>query len=179
MISTHDTGVLDEILRDVAIVELRDNCIAFFLEASKGKTYSRTPSLALRLPHGDYVIVVKPTTTHANGVMVDDRGVLIECLKRCKDAVENKFPVKMLGVCVKTAAQKARWYLNGKSDEAATALVEMARLFVADPQSVISRNTDNCCCCGRALRDEVSRARGVGPECLTKMGVFFQWGCLT
>lgn len=176
---TQDTAFLDEILRDHAILELRDNCVAFFLEASEGKIYSRTPSLALRLPHDDYVVVVKPTTTHSNGVMVDDRGVLIECLKRCNDAVQNKFPVKMLGVCVETSARKTMWYRNGKSDGAATALVEMARLFVDDPQSVIARNTNNCCCCGKSLRDEVSRARGVGPECLTKMGVFFRWGCLT
>ena len=179
MIRTQDKDVLDDILRDLGILKLRDNCVSFFLEASQGKIYSRTPSLALRLPHKDYVIVVKPTTTHAGGVMVDDRGVLIECLKRCNDANGNNFPVRMLGVRVGTSAQKTRWYLDGKSDEAAMALVEMARSFLADPQSVIARNTDNCCCCGKALRDEVSRARGVGPECLTKMGVFFQWGCLT
>ncbi len=155
---TQETDVLDEILKDFAILELRDTCTAFFLEASKGKTCSRIPSLALRLPHEDYVIVVKPTTTHANAVMVDDRGVLIECLKRCKDAAENKFPVRMLSLCVKDATQKKRWYRNGKSNDAAMALVEIARLFVADPQSVFGRNTDNCCCCGRALRDELSRA---------------------
>ena len=176
---TKDTKVLDEILRDLAILELRENCVAFFLDASQGKTYSRKPPLALRLPHGDYVIVVKPTTTRSNGVRVNDHGVLIECLKECKDAVENKFPVRMLAVLVETSAKKMRWYFNGKSEEAAMALVEMAKLFVADPQSVIARNTNNCCCCGKPLRDEVSRARGVGPECLTKMGVFFQWGCLT
>jgi hypothetical protein len=174
-----DSEVLDEILKDFAILELRDNCIEFFLEASEGKVYSRAPSLALRLPHEDYVIVVKPMITRRQGVMVDDRGVLIECLKRCNDAVQNKFPVRMLKVSVETSARKTMWYRNGKSDGAATSLVEMARFFVDDPQSVISRNTDNCCCCGKSLRDEVSRARGVGPECLTKMGVFFRWGCLT
>lgn len=177
--TTKEINVLDETLRDLVILELRDKCVAFFLDASHGKTYSRTPPLALRLPHGDYVIVVKPTATHSNGVMVDDRGVLIECLKRCKDAAESKFPVRMLSVLVETTARKTRWYHNGKSDEAATAIVEMAKLFVADPQSVIAKNTNNCCVCGKALRDEVSRARGVGPECLTKMGVFFRWGCLT
>jgi hypothetical protein len=174
-----DSEVLDEILKDFTILALRDHCIEFFLEASEGKVYSRAPSLALRLPHEDYVIVVKPMITRRQGVMVDDRGVLIECLKRCNDAVQNKFPVKMLKVSVETSARKTMWYRNGKSDGAATALVEMARFFVDDPQSVISRNTDNCCCCGKSLRDEVSRARGVGPECLTKMGVFFRWGCLT
>lgn len=174
-----DSEVLDEILKDVAILELRDNCIEFFLEASEGKVYSRAPSLALRLPHEEYVIVVKPMITRRQGVMVDDRGVLIECLKRCNDAVQNKFPVKMLKVSVETSARRTMWYRYGKSDGAATALVEMARVFVDDPQSVISRNTANCCCCGKSLRDEVSRARGVGPECLTKMGVFFRWGCLT
>lgn len=176
---TKERNVLDETLRDLAILELRDKCVTFFVDASQGKIYSRSPPLALRMPHGDYVIVVKPTTTHSNGVMVDDRGVLIECLKRCKDAAENKFPVKMLAVQVETSAKKTRWYSNGKSDEAAMALVEMAKLFVADPQSVIARNTNHCCCCGKPLHDAVSRARGVGPECLTKMRVFFQWGCLT
>jgi len=38
--------------------------------------------------------------------------------------------------------------------------------FVASPTAVLARSHDWCCCCGRTLTDEVSRARGIGPECI-------------
>jgi hypothetical protein len=168
---------IGESVSDPVLIEFRDACVTFFLEASRGKVYHRRPPLALRLPHDDFVIVVKPTTTHCHDdVMVDDRGIVIEVLRRCPDAVGNKFPVKMLRVMVEETARPKMWRLRGEGIRAAKALIEMAKDFLNAPRSVIERNKDNCCCCGKSLRDETSRARGVGPECLTKMGVFFSWG---
>lgn len=168
---------ISRIVGDPVLIEFRDACVTFFLDASEGKVYQRRPPLALRLPHDDFVIVVKPTTTHRHGdVTVDDRGIGIEVLRRCADAVGNKFPVKVLRVMVEDTAHPKMWRLRGEGIRAAEALIEMARDFLDDPRRVIERNKDNCCCCGKSLRDETSRARGVGPECLTKMGVFFSWG---
>ncbi len=43
--------------------------------------------------------------------------------------------------------------------------------FLVNPRSVLARSHDNCCCCGRGLRDELSRSRGIGPECIKTIGV--------
>jgi hypothetical protein len=40
------------------------------------------------------------------------------------------------------------------------------RVFVVDYHKVLSRSRQNCCICGRKLTDELSRCRGVGPECI-------------
>jgi hypothetical protein len=37
--------------------------------------------------------------------------------------------------------------------------------FLADGRALLARSHGHCSLCGRALTDEVSRARGVGPEC--------------
>ena len=55
-------------------------------------------------------------------------------------------------------------------------VVETMRQFVADPRVVLARCHDNFAICGRSLVDEVSRARGIGPECirLADCGVWWQ-----
>jgi hypothetical protein len=42
--------------------------------------------------------------------------------------------------------------------------------FLNDPKSLLALSHDNCCCCGRGLRDELSRSRGIGPECIKNIG---------
>jgi hypothetical protein len=42
--------------------------------------------------------------------------------------------------------------------------------FLTDHLAVLARSHDNCCVCGRALTDELSRSRGIGPECIQKIG---------
>ncbi|MEK6259016.1 MAG: DUF6011 domain-containing protein [Planctomycetota bacterium] len=162
---------LDELLKSDDILVLRDICMAFFGSASEGKTYARRPSLALRLPHDDFVMVVKPTTRHEGGIVtVDQRGIVIECLRRFDDRKSAKW----LTVLVTSDVRKLCWMRNETlSIEAATALVEMAGFFAIDPFFVMEKNKDNCCCCGKGLTDEVSRARGIGPECLGRLNMFF------
>ena len=172
-----DRSAISDITSDPALTELRNACVAFFAAVSGNHVYRRRPPLALRLPQDEFVTVVKPTTTHRHGeVRVDGRGIGIEVLKRCPDVVGNTFPVKMLRVVVEESARPTMWRLNGEGIGAARALIQASKAFVDDPRSIVQRNKDNCCCCGKPLRDEISRARGVGPECLTKMGMFFSKG---
>ena len=42
------------------------------------------------------------------------------------------------------------------------------RSFTLDHRSVLARARDNCAICGRVLTDELSRSRGIGPECIQK-----------
>lgn len=38
--------------------------------------------------------------------------------------------------------------------------------LIADPMATFAAQSDNCCCCGKALTDITSRLRGIGPECI-------------
>jgi hypothetical protein len=45
------------------------------------------------------------------------------------------------------------------------------REFLDNPGAVFARSHDACCICGRTLTDELSRSRGIGPECILKLDV--------
>lgn len=47
--------------------------------------------------------------------------------------------------------------------------VETIRDFIEDRRSVLARARDHCAICGRPLTDELSRGRGIGPECIQKL----------
>lgn len=38
--------------------------------------------------------------------------------------------------------------------------------LIADPMATFAAQSNNCCCCGKALTDITSRLRGIGPECI-------------
>jgi hypothetical protein len=50
--------------------------------------------------------------------------------------------------------------------------IEVMRDFLGDHGAVFARSHDHCSCCGRALIDELSRSRGIGPECIKKIPYF-------
>ncbi|WP_437194633.1 DUF6011 domain-containing protein [Planctomicrobium sp. SH527] len=60
------------------------------------------------------------------------------------------------------------------SFDAAENLVELTKFFLLFPDQVFARSKDRCCCCGRPLTDEISRARGIGPECLRVVNLCWQ-----
>jgi hypothetical protein len=62
-----------------------------------------------------------------------------------------------LGTIRRTAEADVRRALN------------VMREFLDDHRAVFARSHDHCCCCGRALTDELSRSRGIGPECIKKI----------
>jgi len=149
------------------LFRLRIMCVEFFLRATDGKTYNRRPPIALRLPCGDLTFVVKPTTTHrSNVVTVDDRGVIIECIHNNKK--------KGVVLLIEGRARYLRsWKDQDRNISELSALVELAEQFRLDPFAVMKQNPNHCCCCGKALTDAVSRARGIGPECLGNFSEVF------
>jgi hypothetical protein len=40
--------------------------------------------------------------------------------------------------------------------------------YLDDRRAVLARSCESCCVCGRHLTDELSRGRGIGPECIQK-----------
>jgi len=45
--------------------------------------------------------------------------------------------------------------------------------FILFPWQVFGRSKNKCCCCGKGLTDDISRSRGVGPECLRSAALCF------
>jgi hypothetical protein len=63
---------------------------------------------------------------------------------------------------------------SGAWDDAAD--IVLARFWAArgnadDALSKLGIQSCRCCRCGAGLTDPISRARGIGPECITKIGV--------
>jgi hypothetical protein len=50
-------------------------------------------------------------------------------------------------------------------------VVETMRDFLDDSRAVLARSCGHCCICGRGLADELSRSRGIGPECIKSADV--------
>ncbi len=70
--------------------------------------------------------------------------------------------------------RKRRWSVK-YGDEALARLLAGVDQFVADPMQAFANSSDHCCLCGRWLREEESRVRGIGPECHRYATVFRQW----
>jgi hypothetical protein len=58
----------------------------------------------------------------------------------------------------------SRFSKNALAD--AARLVTTLRDFLTDHRTVLARSCDQCSICGKGLTDELSRARGIGPECI-------------
>jgi hypothetical protein len=61
-------------------------------------------------------------------------------------------------------------YETGELD--ARRAIKIIREFVDDHRVVFARSHDHCCICGKGLTDELSRSRGIGPECIKKIPHF-------
>ena len=158
----------DVLTQHVPVLEkLRQSLVAYFhlcVDQSKTKTYTRRPPFALRLPHGDYVFVIKPTICQMNKVVTLADGLHIESLR----VLDDRHSSSVLDVLVfPDSIRKTGWMCDySLSLDAAENLVELTKYFLLFPDEVFARSKDRCCCCGKSLTDEISRCRGIGPECL-------------
>ena len=57
--------------------------------------------------------------------------------------------------------------------EALNKFAETTKDFIFQPWLVFGRGKDRCCICSKPLTDEISRGRGVGPECLRQVSNCF------
>jgi hypothetical protein len=163
------SAMLDNVISeaDYDLQQLRRCLVDYFLlcvEHSKLKVFHRRPPFALRLPHGDFIFVAKPTTNKCNGIVTISDGIHIESLR----VADDRRLGSTLNLTIKPmSTRKTRWLSDyAKSIDAAENLVELTKYFLIFPQLVFAKSKDCCCCCGRHLTDEQSRCRGIGPECL-------------
>src|SRR5262249_43717595 len=85
---------------------------------------------------------------------------LIEQNRICRLKFHNiPGSVPQVGTIHKTAADDAR------------RIIQTIRDFLDDSRAVLARSSDHCCVCGRGLTDELSRSRGIGPECFKRANI--------
>jgi hypothetical protein len=158
---------------------LRQSAAGFFAVQLEGETvFTRRPPVSLTLPLGGTPparLALVPqgrrnrwakTTTLNTEFVCGELVVDYPCTEsRCASRVE-------LGLSL-TPGQLWLTRCCARSGEAAARVVEVAEEFFADPASVFSRSEYCCCICGRALIDEVSRSRGIGPECHKRVDEYF------
>jgi hypothetical protein len=138
----------------------------FFLAQSEGKTYRRRPNMSLTLiPDGSppAKVAVYPGWDRRARRLMPDRvrvEVVVERVSVCG------LPQPTTEIALQLMENSARWTrLSRWSPEALQRLLPTIAAFLADPPAVFARSADHCCICGKGLSDEVSRVRGIGPEC--------------
>jgi hypothetical protein len=137
-----------------------------------GTPFKRKPNISLRLiADGDppAKLIVLPYWS-AHGKYVHHHFLRWELLVE-EDVKTPQGPAKRWqrrgnAILAESVPKMATIYATAEDD--ARRVVATVRSFIEDARAVLARSCDNCCICGRALTDELSRSRGIGPECLHK-----------
>jgi hypothetical protein len=91
--------------------------------------------------------------------------LLQETLKIAKGERARMFGKQVsFGISTERPSSVGSMYRTAETD--VSRAIEVMREFLDDHAAVFARSHDHCCCCGRALTDELSRSRGIGPECI-------------
>jgi hypothetical protein len=140
--------------------------------ASDGRPLSRKPNVSLRLiANGEPVakLIVLPHWSSWHKCLDRDTITTELIEERVVDTPQGHGKVRRRAFTAQAAGwpgwRACRYYSS-------TALADLARVvdtitaFVTDTRAVLARNHDYCALCGRHLTDELSRSRGIGPECI-------------
>jgi uncharacterized protein (TIGR02996 family) len=132
--------------------------------------FRRKPPISLRLivegePPAKLIVLPHATVFGRR----DQRVVRLDCARMDCELVDTGSALKSyvrLGVSLSPCAAHLgrRYWQTALGDT--QRVVETVRDFVTDRRKVLARSHDHCCICGRGLTDELSRGRGIGPECI-------------
>jgi hypothetical protein len=170
----------DVLQENAAILDAFRRRVTALFEAmrdGKEEPFKRRPNISLRLialgdppakvitiPHvrhdrtGGYLIPHNHTIELMEKKAIRAQDKDAEQL-RCKLAFNNSDLTPSVGAIYKSAVADA------------CRTIATIRDFLGDSRAVLARGCDHCCICGRHLTDEVSRSRGIGPECILKTDV--------
>jgi hypothetical protein len=162
-----------EIINGTVAEEFRQLCERHFECALDGKgPFRRRPNASLRLVCDTPVptkLVACPCGTARHGEFVPQTDkVYCELLQertRVTGGKEARKFTRLLTIKVKPDGASLGTIYSSAVEHAKIALGVITDL-ITDARSVFARSHDHCCCCGNGLRDELSRARGIGPECV-------------
>jgi hypothetical protein len=161
---------LEHFQKQINLPVLHEMLTTFFKAkaSEKGDQLLRRPPIAVRLLDGDeHVYTIrpgwtKPCRTYLTHEQVYGRfsyeSLFVDAIHQCH------------GKCAKftfddTSIRMTSWY-RSRYFEAVENFAQTAKDFVLFPWQVFSRSKDRCCICHKRLTDEISRGRGIGPECL-------------
>jgi hypothetical protein len=150
--------------------------------------YRRRPAVSLRLicqvvPASKLIIHPGWSRRRGGGAVNTERidcELLQERITDFREQPVRKFD-RLLTLRVAQDEKAVNLIRSNAVNDVMTTLGTMEE-FLLNPKSVLARSHDNCCCCGRSLRDELSRSRGIGPECIRGIGFLLygqaQWNGL-
>lgn len=166
-----------ELLADSTVVEpFRRQMERLFAEmlADKPPPYMRRPIAALRLicdTETPAKLIVHPGWSRRTGTLAIDR---IECeLLQERVRICNGQPVRQFDKQINMMIAPTKRDIGGMHATGAKDLMTVLQAmedYLESPQAVFARSHDHCCCCGKHLTDTLSRSRGIGPECIQRIG---------
>ncbi|HEX4144540.1 MAG TPA: DUF6011 domain-containing protein [Pirellulales bacterium] len=171
MVSTIQHQTINDLVQSALTVpqvcHFRQMLTAYFEQEQPVEVLVRRPQIGFRLPHGEYIFSVRPYWSACHKV-IDPEIVLVEALRVALDERGRHSATRRKVVRLTLGPTHSKWTLwnHVHGQDALDNFIEMVRYFVLRPQDVFRRASDHCCCCGRRLQDQLSRTRGIGPECL-------------
>jgi hypothetical protein len=179
----------DYVRENAAILATFRERITSLFEAMRGdkEPFKRRPNISLRL-----IAAGTPTAKVITlpGVRFDRAGGYLLPASHVIELMEQR-EVKVRGADGEQDALQFRRKLSIYSDgglrhlepcgltgslyasavEDARRIVGTIREFLDDSRAVLARGCDHCAICGRGLTDELSRSRGIGPECIKRSDI--------
>jgi len=135
---------------------------------SKEQPFRRKPPIGLRFRTGtNGLVLTAPRFDYRTKAVLFDRQtveLLIEEQTQQEDQLFYK-PVKRLTLSLSSSSNSISRFYPKRLEQDAAQLLAGIRLFLDSPSRVLE-NSLRCAVCGRVLADGLSRARGVGPECI-------------
>ena len=173
-------GYLQEAFQRGPLAAFRHRMEPFFeaMRERANEPYKRRPNISLRLicagdPPAKVIVLPLLRGRHKELHLVCSEQHL-ELLEE-REVITREGPAKkfsqMLTVKLRPDCATSGTISVTVYDEVRRLVATIAD-FMDNPAAVLARSHDRCCICGRGLTDELSRSRGIGPECIKKVDMF-------
>ena len=150
----------------------RQVCSQIFAEMVQDRQFTRCPPIALRLYGANAMVCPSIGWSPRHCEALPDR-VHVDVLVEVETELESQKAYKRFRA-VKATLDPDEFRLmrinRSKLDAACDAFRTIAEEFIEDPRSVMARCSRQCCVCGRKLTEPESISRGIGPECVHRLG---------
>lgn len=145
------------------------------MRADTAEPFARRPNISLRLiVAGDppAKLIVLPNVRHdaGGGYLVPARQT-VELMEQKNLTVQGQDAAQLrrkltvpLDPDSENPPRLGTIYRSAPDD--ARRIIATIRDYLEQPAATLARGSDHCCICGRGLSDELSRSRGIGPECV-------------